>query len=638
MRLTRPDIFLCLFFSLWLFCSCESSRQEEKGGDPPQDQPAVISDEQTTPPHKNLISRLFLPAPTPYCEPLQFFFPHGQHGPLQIMGDSIVRAASWTRGDGVEFFNKDTLEYEGGVLSAGYVSDTAVYGNCIYIATGYSVQVVRRLPENEPEILENILLNFPGGGTDRLALDDGKLYVQTVGGLRVYQIQPDGRLLYLKNYPELTGLSAFAVAKGIIHYVQKATPRIRFQLFPDGKKDSEMYPKAITALLPVGQSDKLYYISGGVLMDEKRTPLTPPVAFFRRHGAGGYMIAAKDGTLFFINDCGEIKTGTHMFTERDARSAVLEKDFYWLKGHYLHGNGKKMPIIQNEGPVCYVKPFVYSVQRCGNTYLLYGSNTKLRQDRSYDVLLEWDAVSKKQFYYDIVMPPYSFFRTGKYLLAPEAVLDISEPESPKVAAKIDGAAACIAEDEDNRIWLAQGDKLTVLDGSALPEIKILTEYKTGRWTEIAVDGNLLISNDRNGFTVYDVSDIANPKKLSRMKLKGNFYKMAYREKHLYLAPYGGDAPLKIVSLVKPERPRIAGIVNRFKGKNILGIQIYKNSLYVASGREIVRFILHEPHRPVGDCHWIGPDKAMQSYNYMDVCDGVLVGKKYPRFDVWRLDE
>lgn len=559
------------------------------------------------------------------------------------MGESIVRAASWTRGDGIEFFNKDTLKYEGGVLSAGYAGDSIVSGDCIYLATGFSVQVVRRKPGQEPEILENVLLNFPGGGTSRLALDDGKLYVPAISGLRVYQIQPDGRLLFLKNYAELTGLSAFAVANGVIHYVQKKIPRTRFKLYPDGKKDSEIYPKAITALLPVSDSDKLYYISGGVVMDEKRTPLTPPVAFIRGNSKG-YSGIAGNGGLFQINAQGNIQMCTRMFPEllqnRNIRSAVLAKDFYWTEGHYLYGKGEKMPIIQYEGPVCYVKPFVYSVQRAGNTYLLYGSNTLLRQDRSYDVLLEWDAVAKKQFYYDIVMPPFAFHLTesGKYLFAPEAVLDITKPEAPEVVAKIDGAAACIVEDEDSRIWLAQGNKLTVLDGSALPEIKVLAEYKTGTWTEIAVDGNLLYSNDRNGFTIYDISDIANPKKLSWMKLKGNFYKMAYREKHLYLAPYGGDAPLTIINVSNPARPRIAGTIDRFKGKHILGIQFYKDKLYVADRQEIVRFIMHEPHRPVGDCHWSGPDRAMQGYNYMDVRNGILAGKKYPRFDVWRIDE
>ncbi len=624
MRPCRLSSFLLPLLSLSLFCACESTRQGTSG-DQEEIQAAFDSTE-----------------PTPRSKPLQFFFPHGQHGPLQMMGDSIVRAASWTRGDGIEFFDKDTLEYEGGVLSAGYVSSSVVYGDCIYLATGYSVQVVRRKPGQAPEILENVLLNFPGGGTSRLALDDGKLYVPSVSGLRVYQIQPDGRLLYQKNYPELTDLSTFAVADGVIHYVQKKIPRTRFKLYPDGKRDSEIYPKAITALLPVSDSDKLYYISGGVVMDEKRTPLTPPVAFFRGN-SGGYSVIAKDGTLYLINNRG-MQQATRTFEEvqknRNIRSAVFSKDFYWTDGHYLHGNGKKMPLIQNEGPVCYVKPFVYSVQRAGNTYLLYGCDTRTPQKRSYDVLLEWDAVAKKQFYYDIVMPPFAFHLTksGKYLFAPEAVLDVSNPEAPEVVAKIEGAAASIAEDEANRIWLAQGDKLTVLDGTALPEIKVLAEYKTGKWTEIAVDGNWLYSNDRTGFTVYEISDIANPKRTAWMKVRGNFYKMAYREQHLYLAPYGGDAPLTIINVTNPERPRIAGAIDRFKGKHILGIQFYKNKLYVADRQEIVRFIMHEPLRLVGDCHWSGADRAMQGYNYMDVRDGVLAGKKYPRFDVWRIDE
>ncbi len=620
-------LFLCTAVSVFLF-SCTGLFQEKE---PEVSDPAAA---------------FYNSAPTPRTEPLQFFFPHGQHGPLQIMGDSIVRAASWTRGDGVAFFNRDTLEYEGGVLSAGYVSDSAVYENSIYLATGYSILIVRRLPGKDPEILENMLMNFPSGGVDQLAVDRSLLYVTAPGGLRVYRIQPDGRLLYQKTYEDLTDLRTFAVANGKIHYVLKKTPNIRYCLSPDGKRDSEIYPKPLAKLLPAENKDgEMYCLFGSVLMDEERNPFSSVVLRIRNRkqenrGTGYDVFTAN--SVYHIDGNGTMKK-LRDNPAASARSTVLAADraLYWTEGHYLKSSeGVKMPLVLNEGPVCCVKPFVYSVQRSGNTYLLYGRNAADRKKQSYDVLLEWDAVAKKQFYYDIVMPPYSFLlhSSGKYLFAPEAVLDITNPANPSVAAKIDGAAACVTEDENGRIWLAQGDKLTVIDGKALPEIKILTEYKTGHWTEIVIDGNLLYSNTRDKLRIFDVTDIANPKELSWMSLRGNFYKMAYREKHLYIAPYSGNAPLRIVNVSNPAKPRIVENIERFTGSSILGIQFYRDRLYVADRRQIVRFILHEPHRLVGDVHWEGADRAMQGYNYIDVRDGVLVGKKYPRFDVWRIDE
>ena len=78
---------------------------------------------------------------TPVDDPDQHYFPHGQHGPLLIDGDTIVRSASWTRGDGVEFFDRKTLKYKGGVPSAGYTTDIVSKNKVAYITTNLELDL-----------------------------------------------------------------------------------------------------------------------------------------------------------------------------------------------------------------------------------------------------------------------------------------------------------------------------------------------------------------------------------------------------------------------------------------------------------------------------------------------------------------
>ena len=61
-------------------------------------------------------------------------------------------------------------------------------------------------------------------------------------------------------------------------------------------------------------------------------------------------------------------------------------------------------------------------------------------------------------------------------------------------------------------------------------------------------------------------------------------------------------------------------------------------MYVAQTLYISRYSLEDPAAPVEEVRWSGHNKVMLGYNYIDILDGILVGKKYPRFDVWRIEE
>lgn len=598
---------------------------------------------------------------TPVDDPDQHYFPHGQHGPLLIDGDTIVRSASWTRGDGVEFFDRKTLKYKGGVPSAGYSTDIVSKNKVAYITTNYSIFCVRY--GEKFQVLENILIAFPNGGVNRLVISGDTLYCTTVGGLREYRIRPDGRLVFLREHSDLAGLSTFAVtASGVIHAVVKAQPRTVVTITPDGKTTKRQ--AAVSQLLTVGE--KCYAVSAGNLYLFDGTlsaePLLPKN--IRIHRVKNWNSAAGFDVYFMENKRGSVLqhvtvtdkgVGTPAYLPDAPTSyahyAASGNSVVWTSGHYLYRaeRGKKsdisMPLIQFEAPVVLIGDYAYSIQRTNQDYLLYGRNVKKTHQREFDVTAKWSRISKRRFYYDIVIPPFAFCRYKDFLFAPEAVLDVSNPAKPEFAAAIDGPAACIVKDDNDRFYLAQGDKLSILDGNALPEVKILATIPADKtvmplWTEVAVsdDGKTLFANGRDKLVVYDIADPAKPVVIATLDLPGVAYRMVRYKDHLYIPPYGNNGDFRIVNISDPAKPAVAGIVPGYKGKGVLGIQINNDKMYVAQTLYISRYSLEDPAAPVEEVRWSGHNKVMLGYNYIDILDGILVGKKYPRFDVWRIEE
>lgn len=307
--------------------------------------------------------------------------------------------------------------------------------------------------------------------------------------------------------------------------------------------------------------------------------------------------------------------------------------------------GKLPHVVRHEAPVALCGNYVYSVDLCGSEYILYGYRIDQEQpaDRMYDVVAIWKTTSKKPFRYDIVIPAFSFYRYGKYLFAPEAVLDVSKPVFPEVVGRINGTACSVAEGPDGILYLAQGHKLTVLNAKKLPYLDVIAEIPADQnvktWTDIAADEGHLYLNARNSLIVFSLKDPAKPERVAELPLPGQSYKIIRIGKMLYLPPYGGqNTPFRIIDVSRPNSPRIVGIIPGFEGHSILGVAERNGKLYVADGIRIKRFSLKDPAKPQLEQTWSGPDLAMQGYSWIDVQNGFLAGKKYPRFDVWRITE
>ncbi len=616
----------------------------------------------TSVPQKIPGSRFFAPYTTPADDPVQFFFPHGQNGPMLFAGDTLIRAASWTRGDGIEFFTlKDGAPaYSGGLLSAGYVMDMiCVREKFLYLATDFSILSVTGWQQGKPFILENHLISFPAGGVRKLATDGTLLYAATGNGIRIYRIMPDGRLL-LERQLDTTGTvtAMTATPGGALCYVTKNAPDVPFH-FHRNFAEQGIVEDRVKLRLPFkiegiffDGKNYFYLTKNRLIRAETQKDLLPKeekiLRIIPRSGRNSLeLITESAGGVFRKHlSCGKLTLLQKLPDANWKGHPACNEEYLARSGQWiqiLDRSGKifEIPMVHGEAPVTICAPYVYSIDRQGRNYVLYGFNTEKIQNRDMlpDLTLSWQALPGPAFHYDIVIPPFAFFNwKNKYLFAPEALLDISDPAAPEVMANIKGPAACIVEDS-GKIYLAQGSFLSVLDAAKLPDVTPVQTYAKSQtvplWSDIAVHGNLLYVNGRNKLTIFRMEGKA-LKELSSIPLPGNSYKMLRVNQFLYFAPYGHNTPFRIVNVKDSAKPFIAAEPEIHRGANILGIRYEGGKLYLADGRTITAYSLENPLNPKPVNTWSGPDKAMQSYNFIDVRDGILSGKKYPRFDIWRI--
>lgn len=599
----------------------------------------------------------FLPE-TPADAPAQFFFPHGQNGPMVFAGDTLIRAASWTRGDGIEFFSlKDGAPaYTGGLISAGYVMDMlCVREKFLYLATDYSILSATGWQQGRPVVLENHLISFPAGGVRKLATDGTFLYANTRDGIRTYRMMPDGRLIFEKMLEEKRTVTAMAATPdGTLYCVTREAPNTLLK-FRKGETEPrrELLPFRIGGIFSDGKSAFLLNKNRLICAETKKDLLTEEEKIVRVIPRGDRnsleLITENAGKIFSKSlSKGEL-TLLQKLTTADWSGHLASGETYlaqsaqWIRILDRTGKDLQIPMVHGEAPVVICAPYVYSIDRQGKTYVLYGFNTEKSQnpDMLPDLTLSWQAVPGPAFRYDIVIPPFAFYNwKDKYLFAPEALLDISDPAKPEVVSPIKGPAACIVEDS-GKIYLAQGNFLSVLDAAKLPDVTPVQTFSKSNavplWSDIAVQGDLLYVNGRNKLTIFRIEG-SELKELSTIPLNGNSYKMIRINNLLYFAPYGRNTPFRIVDVKDPAKPFIAAEPAMHRGASVLGIKYENDKLYIADGRTITAYSLEDPLAPKPLITRSGPDKAMQGYNFIDIRDGILAGKKYPRFDVWRVDE
>lgn len=613
-------------------------------------------------------------APPP--QTAQYFFPHGHNGPLLISGNTVIRAASWTRGDGLAFFEMkdlrsvDSGRYTGGVLSAGYVGNMLRHSNGLYyIATSYSVMVVDPVAK---QVVENHLIAFPKGGVNHVVSAAGQIFCSSPDGIRQFEVTDSGKLLHRHTFTDLTDVVTLSAAKNKVYLAIKSKPRTIFVINANDGKVTEYFDgfkkpvQRIVSLL-----DKhIFTLSDGKIFVNDGKEAVIPERVNRIFPCGADLCAVTAKGLYTIHCDSPYQAASFRDDLKITDSHVTGSSdgMAWHENGGLNflnistGNPERkihhIPIIANEAPVVVVPPFVYSVDRFnrgrqGGKFRLYGFDTRKEQDPAdltFDVDVTWDfKAGQGGFYYDIVQPPFDFLNVDdKYLFAPGALLDVSDPAKPEVLFSGMEPASCIRMNGKRQIFLAQGKKLTILDGTKLPEIKILAELKADKaqipmWADVIAEGNYLYANGRDRLLIYDIADVTKPQLLSRVDWKDAIvYRMAKIGNYLYLPTYTyrtKETPsMRIVDVSHAAKPQIAKSSSDLPRKSYLGVQAHGGKLYIANDSFVTRYDLSDPLTPKAEKKWTAPDKAMQGYYYMDLRSGILAGKKYPRIDIWRISE
>lgn len=593
----------------------------------------------------------------------QYFFPHGHNGPLYIEGNTVVRAASWTRGDGLQFFTMKDPKCTGGFLSAGYVNDITFFKGRYYLATGFSVMVV---DPQANQIVENHLVSFPQGGVSHITAVGGEIFCAAPDGIRQFKVTESGKLLHRHTFSDLTDVVTLSSCRNKVFAAVKSKPGSILVINVNDGKVTEFFDgfqKKIQRIIAL--SDHVFTLSGGKVFVNDGKEIVIPETVSRIFPQGGNLCAVTAKGIYSINAKSPYKVHTFHDDLKISDSHVTGSS----EGITWHENGglnffdlserkvRHIPIIKDEAPLVLVPPFVYSVDRWGNgpgggKFRLYGFDTRKKQNGSevFDVNVTWDwKRGHSGFYYDIVQPSFDFLNVdNRYLFAPGALLDVSKPAKPVVLVSGMDPASCIRMNEKRQIFLAQGKKLTILDGTKLPEIKVLAEMKADKttipmWADVIAEGNYLYANGRDRLLIYDISDVTKPQIVSRIEWKDAIvYRMAKIGTHLYLPTYTyktkDTESMQIVNVSDVTKPQIVKKYSPWPRQSVLGVQTHGGKLYIACGITVTQYDLTDPLTLKAERTWTAPDKAMQGYFYMDLRSGILAGKKYPRIDIWRIDQ
>ncbi len=529
-------------------------------------------------------------------------------------------------------------------------------------------------------MVENLLISFPEGKVTDLAVAGNMLFCSSPDGLREYEILDNGRLRYKTIWTDFKELISLSASGDTVYLVKKDMPQRIFTIQPEKGQFQTPFKdfEKIRSLLAV--SGKVYAVCGQQLLDQNGNNVLPEA--FKMEEA---YPAGKDKIMIMASE-NMPGNGTSIQKKkvicllRGADGKIIRKiDAGNLGGRSFFSDGERlvwhqdgcvkvasfddlqkqmnMPVVYNEAPVVLVPPYVYGFDRSGGSRgisRLYGFDLRKEQNlqkQIFDVCLTWPYDEKQPgFYYDIVLQPYDYLKVdNKYLFVPGALLDISNPAEPVLLDSSMALAASYAINGKKQIFLAQGSKMTVLDGTKLPEIKVLTEIPADpenmpMWSDVIAEGDYLYANGRNKLVVYRITDLDNPVKVASLTYpeKSNVYNMAKNGKYLYCPNYsffGGDRnPLNIIDISDPEKPVFAPAFQDWPETSVLQVTVDQNKLYVGTGIQVIRYDVSDPLNPVKDKEWTAPDKAMQDYYYTDVCDGILAAKKYPRIDAWRIEE
>jgi len=591
---------------------------------------------------------------TPANRPIQLRFPCGSEpGPMLFHHNFLIRTVSWQNDGAVQLIDRDSAELKYSIPCGCRILSAAKKDDHLYFATGNSILIVSVPEQNgpaikQPYILENMLIATRTDKVSEIEISGHFLFAKAPDGLRIYSIMQDGRLSFL-SILDLPDLTTFSVSGNTLYYVRGNTKNIIRQM---RLSDVALSDGPVTLMknqiddLWLGKAGKLMMFSKHKLLDingkesvsgkyERIVPVSPENAVLVSDGSSGRQIlSVTDGNMTEIlpvnsKNIRHIAVSGQMIAWEDDDGLFLQK-----------GQGAPVRIFTADvpGPAVCFPDIAYTVDRTERKYRFCRFDIDLKSSRIIlNDPLEWDLVPTKAEPCSWYTLPLAVMPFRDWLFAPQALISMKTPGKPLVLAPVDAPAYSVAADEQGRVFLAQGSKLTVFDAKQLPAPVKLAEIP-GRFFEITVDGRFLYSLLEDRLQVFDLRKIADPRFIAELPLPGRSVKFCRSGKFLYCTPFDAATPFRIIDISAPHRPAVAATVPKFAGHHISAVTFKNGKLFLADGPTIHRLSLKDPLKPVLEKTWTAPADPQDPFIGLDVRNDILLGRKYGSICVWRIDK
>ncbi len=582
---------------------------------------------------------------------------------------NVLVLNGWTRGDAVLVFDAQdpaAPRFVSGLPGRGYLRAGTFHKNYFYIpATWFSVMVVDVSDMTRPHMTRNLFLNFPGGDAECLAIDGDRLYVGgRGGGLRIFDVSQPGAPMPVAWHPQFAERMAQIVVSGRRMVLRPNRGESILATVTDDEiiEQSRLRLGGHVRLL----GSVLYEVTSRELIVHDVSDMTAPEIVGRFPGVSPVGMTAPDRMLMRGPDTAltlldvsnplqpvplkemmmpEDVTPGQMTVEGDLLY-VMDTGRYSLRTFDLSGDaveplGESF-VIRNAGNL--------ALSADGHVFLSYaqgGQTTVLTMAADIRDAVDFTARlthSGEGFMLHDTHNAAAVARIGNFLLSGDGVLDVSDPLAPVMLHPRTRAAGDIAV-RGGLAALAQGDRVTLLDVSQLPQRVVLGEYRPGgegdHFAGVALgDGMVYVVNRAAGQSrveILDISDPAQPRRVGLCDVPTAIVAVLHEDEKLLYVPGASGGGMTLVDVSDPSAPRALTTLAGLLDTACYRIRIHGGKLYYTDSMRGIKVAdLADPRQPVLIETHMGATQHSASYTDFEIRDHKLYGLRYSHLDVWEL--
>jgi len=608
-----------------------------------------------------------------------YHFPHGSTGPIAARNGVAYLLNGWTRGDGILCFDArkpDAIHFAQGVAGLGYLTGAAFKGEVMYVTSKFSLMVLDVSRPENPRLIRNLLMGFPKMGAMTMAIADNHLFLGGMGcGLRIFDISEPSSPVLVGNNPEygnVTGLSAAGDLLCITSRGQDAVvatidgdkiiarSRVKIRggqlvgpsLYCATQQKIEIYDLSdptnpvVAGELPAGKilgklaDDRLLVSTkdNGLIVFDTSTPCKPTVKRQIKLPTDLVMgYATTCNNQLFVIDSSRISLRTF---DISGAEAMEHTEIHILR------NESQFEMSSLKGQAL---QFWFSYTQRGGVMRVLTANAGAYGEIDFTSCLALPKVEKGASYgFNDVYQACASKRIGHYLLTGDGLLDIADPLLPRALQPPTRMAVSIRT-ENGKAFLAQRDRVTILDVSRLPELPVLGTYQPEdedtHITDAIPDKNVLYLINRMSkqtwVEVLDISDPTKPKRIATCEVPTAITATLYRN-YLFVPICQPDAQnrgMNIVDISTPGKPTLVKSVPGLVTTACYMIQVHGDAIFFTdSMRGMKRADLSDPLNPVLTNTYTGPTDVGSAYTDFEILAGKLYGLRHSRIDVWQLNE